>query len=391
MVADAETRVAIGVIRSLGRAGYPVYACSSKPAPLGYRSRYVHASHSCPPYTDPDFIAWLRDFVTRYDIRCIIPGESLMLALRPVYDEFSSLLPYSSDENLTYRGLSKFDVFEYLERSELAAHNLAPHVFVDSGRRPDAHAFAAMSKPLFIKTDRLHARGDGLGIVRSEATAETAAATARLLLDQYDKVLVQGYVQGIAVGAFLLRWNGSILADFMHMRLHELPDTGVSSYRRSWWHPEIIADARAKLEALNWQGVAMMEYRWDGPNGRFALLEMNGRFWGSIHLALFGGVDFPSLLVDAFHGGAPEFASGESARVRARHTFPLEVRYLELRCRDPKHRVWSCFRDMLEFFLLMIDPRVRADMLFPGDRRLYWLRMRQYMVTSLRRLKDRFI
>jgi len=60
-------------------------------------------------------------------------------------------------------------------------------------------------------------------------------------------------------------------------------------------------DALAKIKAMKWQGVGMMEYRWDPTTDQFYFLEMNGRFWGSLHLALFAGVDFPALLLDAFH------------------------------------------------------------------------------------------
>ncbi len=62
----------------------------------------------------------------------------------------------------------------------------------------------------------------------------------------------------------------------------------------------MLEDARLKLEAMDWHGVAMMEYRWDPETDRFYLMEMNARFWAALHLALFSGVNFPLLLADAF-------------------------------------------------------------------------------------------
>jgi len=53
----------------------------------------------------------------------------------------------------------------------------------------------------------------------------------------------------------------------------------------------------------------MVEYRMNPPTGRFALMEVNGRFWGSLPLALHAGADFPMALVRCqSFGGCPELA-----------------------------------------------------------------------------------
>jgi predicted ATP-grasp superfamily ATP-dependent carboligase len=186
-------------------------------------------------------------------------------------------------------------------------------------------------------------------------------------------LLVQGYVPGQGVGAFFLVWNGKIIAEFMHRRIHEVPHTGgVSSLRESWFHPEIRSDALKKITSLGWQGVAMMEYRWDPKTDRFYLMEMNGRFWGSIHLALYAGVDFPTLLLDAFHGRVQQVENQYPRNLYCRHTVPKEFEYVWSRLKDRElswvSKVWSC----AEFFKLSLDPRVYSDLRFPGDTKLYW-------------------
>lgn len=40
--------------------------------------------------------------------------------------------------------------------------------------------------------------------------------------ERFSKWVVQGYLPGQGVGAFVLRWRGQILAQFMHLRLHEV-------------------------------------------------------------------------------------------------------------------------------------------------------------------------
>jgi predicted ATP-grasp superfamily ATP-dependent carboligase len=49
------------------------------------------------------------------------------------------------------------------------------------------------------------------------------------------------------------------------------------------------------LQRISWDGVAMVEYRWDEATGRAVLMEINGRFWGSFPLAVQCGAGFARL------------------------------------------------------------------------------------------------
>jgi hypothetical protein len=54
--------------------------------------------------------------------------------------------------------------------------------------------------------------------------------------------------------------------------------------------------SRALLDRFGWRGVAMVEYKLDRASGTPYLMEVNGRFWGSLQLSIDAGVDFPNLL-----------------------------------------------------------------------------------------------
>jgi predicted ATP-grasp superfamily ATP-dependent carboligase len=60
---------------------------------------------------------------------------------------------------------------------------------------------------------------------------------------------------------------------------------------------ELLGRSERLLDAFGWNGVAMIEYKLDAPTGTPYLMEINGRFWGSLQLAIDSGVDFPALLV----------------------------------------------------------------------------------------------
>jgi ATP-grasp domain-containing protein len=50
------------------------------------------------------------------------------------------------------------------------------------------------------------------------------------------------------------------------------------------------------LKKIGWHGVAMVEFKVERDTGIPRLMEINGRFWGSLQLALDAGVNFPHLL-----------------------------------------------------------------------------------------------
>ncbi len=122
----------------------------------------------------------------------------------------------------------------------------------------------------------------------------------------FTAVLEQQYVAGKGVGAEFLFERGRKLWHFFHERIHEYPlSGGASSYRKSIASPEnLLADAEKLLVALNWHGVAMVEFKLD-PDGQHWLMEINPRFWGSLALAIDAGVDFPMGLLRIARGEKP--------------------------------------------------------------------------------------
>ena len=93
---------------------------------------------------------------------------------------------------------------------------------------------------------------------------------------------------------------------FAHERVHEYPLTGgASSYRRSITPPAaMLHDAEKLLTALNWHGVAMVEFKMDAK-GQYWLMEINPRLWGSLALSIDAGVDFPLGLLQIARGNEP--------------------------------------------------------------------------------------
>ena len=142
-------------------------------------------------------------------------------------------------------------------------------------------------------------------------------------------------------------------------------------------------DALTRIESMDWWGVGMLEYRYAGGND-FHLMEFNARFWGSLHLALFAGVDFPRLLIEVWQGRDVQPVRATTG-VRCRLTFPKELEYLWSLIRDPDVGRLRKAKSLVEAVALSIDPRVHNDFWFPGDRTLYWEALRRTPARLLRK------
>jgi predicted ATP-grasp superfamily ATP-dependent carboligase len=164
--------------------------------------------------------------------------------------------------------------------------------------------------PLVIKPARSVVGREGqrrkTSVRYADSAAELEAVIQELGLGD-GPLLAQMRVEGPGVGVFLLRWNGAIVASFAHRRLREKPPSGgVSVCCESVSAPgPLLEGATRLLEALDWNGVAMIEYKHDLRSGKDYLMEINPRFWGSLQLAIDAGVDFPALLVALAEGRQP--------------------------------------------------------------------------------------
>jgi len=115
--------------------------------------------------------------------------------------------------------------------------------------------------------------------------------------------LIQEFVPGHGVGVGLLFDGTDILVGFQHRRLREYPVEGGVSVQAVAEPVAAVLEAAAVrlLRAVSWQGVAMVEFRWDPARQRAVLMEINGRYWGSLALALKTGIDFPRYEVEWRH------------------------------------------------------------------------------------------
>ena len=162
--------------------------------------------------------------------------------------------------------------------------------------------------------------------------------------EEYGPLIIQRRIpsDGMAIGvSMVFDKNSNLVANFTHKRLHSFPNSGgPSTDRVSIEMPELVAMSEKLLKFLNWQGVAMVEWKIDPLTEIPYLLEINPRFWGSLELAVRSGVDFPRILVDLIRLKTISYPVSQEGANRCRWVFPGEIlRYITSKkeLREPLH------------------------------------------------------
>lgn len=337
LVTDGEQRAALAAVRSLGRAGRRVIVAAARPRSLAGVSRYAARQVRVPdPLGNPQgFVDAIAGVVRQEGAEVLIPiAEPALLAVLDGREAFASCrIPFPSAE--VFRRVSdKAAVLALAPELGIAVpeQRLVRSRAETVGFGADGLGFPLVLKPWSSVADGPAGRRS-LTVVHAADAAELETRIASLP-DQAFPLLAQRRITGPGAGIFLLVWDGEIRARFAHRRLREKPPSGgVSVYSESIAaNADLVARSHRLLQRLGWQGVAMVEYKIDAATGTPYLMEINGRLWGSLQLAIDAGVDFPQLLVACAVGESPAPVSTWRAGVRLRWEWG-NVDYLVTRLR----------------------------------------------------------
>lgn len=164
-------------------------------------------------------------------------------------------------------------------------------------------ACRSIGYPIVVKPSRSRYRTKNgwrnAGVQYANNEAELQTIIAQLVEQEEFPVLLQERIHGEGVGLFLCIHHQETVAAFSHRRLREKPPSGgVSVLSESIpLQKNLQKYSERLLNAMNWKGVAMVEFKKDTRTDEYKLMEINGRFWGSLQLAIESGVNFPALLV----------------------------------------------------------------------------------------------
>lgn len=193
--------------------------------------------------------------------------------------------------------------------------------------------------------------------------------------DQSFAPIAQECIDGDGCAFFALYDRGILNRGFMHRRVREFPAAGgASSCAESVYEQDLFDTGKHLLDALDWHGVAMVEFKRERSTGLLQLMEVNPKFWGSLDLAIAAGVNFP---VDTVR-----LALGESLEPQADYAVNLRFHWPFghgewLHVAERPRAAWRVLQDCL-------NPRVRTNIRLT-DLAPTWRELRHDLSTLRRR------
>jgi predicted ATP-grasp superfamily ATP-dependent carboligase len=386
LVTDGDQRPALAITRSLGRRGLAVLVGEERPASLASSSKYCagHVTYPSPYRTPEAFESFLRELVERKCVDVVIPVTDVTTHL--VARNLAALKRRCATAMPTFKAFDSIaDKWRLMERAESCGIP-TPRTHLVNGIDGLGAVIDRVDYPAVVKPIRSRIRTD-TGWLSTSVQYASSRAELRRLYDRTDYLatypsLIQQRIVGPGLGVFVLCSQGQVLTAFAHRRLREKPPSGgVSVLCESVaLDPELRAQAMRLLGPLGWHGVAMMEYKQDRRTGKAFLMEVNGRFWGSLQLAIDAGVDFPYLTYQLATGRPPDLPGAYKVGLRSRWLLG-DVDHLWLRLfhrgRELEGAAPSRFRTLREF-LKCAAPGLRYDVFGRDDLHPMCFEMRQY-------------
>jgi predicted ATP-grasp superfamily ATP-dependent carboligase len=351
LVTNAEYKHSLAAVRSLGKRGIDVITISQFKHALGFYSRFSKRYyHSPSPNNEKKFIKFLKKVCKKEKIDVILPiGFDSNLTIASNIEELTQYkIPITSKENIITAS-DKWNIFEFAKK-----------VSVDTPSSVKVNN-PSDAKDLGLKFPVVVKGAEGSGFTSYCSRKDDLVSDVKKIRRIYEKmgtqdrnIIVQEFIKGDGYGYFALFNNGKERAYFLHKRIREFPPTGGSSAKAiSVKDRRLRESGKNLLTKLKWHGVAMVEFKKDKKDGKFKLIEINPKFWGSLALAIKCGVDFPYLAAKMAFEGDVKFNNKYKSDMAYRWIFP----------EDTLHTLTNP-RNIFGYLLDSINPLVGGDFRF---------------------------
>lgn len=325
LLTDAQQRKTLAAIRSLGKRGIEVVAAEETRWATSLFSRYCgHRLVSPNPIRRPeDYFKWLEATMRKYPCDVFFPMDdgSMEVAVRYKRQlENYCRLPIPEEDS-------------YFKASDKALATMialkagldCPKTSVLNNLDELDRVASSLRFPVIIKPRKSSGSRGIVLVLRKEDLSSHYLRVHR----EYPFPLIQEYIRaGEKYDVCLLfDYSSQLKAFFVQREVRCFPlERGPSTVQESVWRPDLVEKAACLMKRLNWRGVAEVEFIVDPGDGRVVFMEINPRFWGSLHTAVLAGVDFPWLLYRlAMDGGKVEEVCRYTVGVKCRWLLPGDI------------------------------------------------------------------
>lgn len=295
---------------------------------LVLRTRYCDVPIVIPSPGAPDYPAQLTAKIHRYAPDVVIPvGYHSVSTLAALEEDLPAstaiLLPPTESIDIA---LNKTRTLRLADELGIRVPTDFTHLVRTAIRNDDQSGLNSLPYPVFLKLAQ-EIGGNLTGTANS--SSELVNKFKMMASEGYgDDILVQEFIdtEVFTYGCGLLYCEGEPVLEFQHVETRSVPRLGGSATRvHIESHDEVSESSRSLLDALGWEGPALVEFKKDS-SGNMVLMEINPKFWASYALASRNGYRFGSSIVEHTTGMKPR--SEHTPQSTGKMAFPLrEMRF----------------------------------------------------------------
>ena len=301
LITDGDMKVSVPVLRSLAKKNIETGVAATNKRAICFFSRYCKNRLLYPsPRENRDlFLKVIRKIVEKNNFDFLFPvGEWTLV---PISENREKIIPHIKLPIASREAIRR--TFDKSLTLKLAIDENVPipkSYFINSFQDLQ-DASKKVSYPAVIKSRWSWVWKEN----KASFSRPKYVNSPQELLSAYETVhddfpfpVIQEYIPGNAYHVGVLCSHSRLRAVCCIKEYRTIPVSGgYATFRETVQLDHKMKEfALRLLKALDWHGVAEVEFKLDPRDSVPKFMEINGRFWGSLELAVASGVDFPYLL-----------------------------------------------------------------------------------------------
>lgn len=330
IVTDGSYLHTLAIARYLGRQGIEVYPITNSKTAVCLYSKYCQKGLIAPsPERQDEYIKFLRQVTKDGLVDLLIPvGARATYVIAKNKRELEQIIKVEiADRDSIALALNKRRTYELAERMGVPyPRTIYPQTFEELEELSQNLDYPVVIKGLFEA---------GRQIVDYPSSSEEFVRKYHTMCEQNNfkpgsLPMIQEYIRADSVWSFSAVYQKGICKRvFMFKEIRSCPvKGGVASYAESFYDQRLKEYGMVLLDALNWHGVAHVEFKPETKTGELKLMEINPKFWAATDVALKAGVNFPYYLCQMARGEELEYSEEYNRNLRFHFPFSRELQHI---------------------------------------------------------------
>ncbi|MAX71351.1 MAG: hypothetical protein CMC76_09670 [Flavobacteriaceae bacterium] len=301
LISDGEHPLLTQVVYCLSKSSnIRVYVVSKNDKVPMKHSRYIHKFFHVPEFENSEkWFNHLDGIIEKNDIDIVMPisedGILFLLDHKNSWDNFNKTTILTSSEYYK-KGINKAELAQHMKTFDIPC----PSTYIlKNGTIVDGDV-KSLSFPCIVKPAS-GISGEGIHIFKEPSELKDFVLTTS------KTYVIQEFINGYDIDCSVLCKDGQIIANTIqkgseYENRRFAPPIGIGFL----YNEDLLDVVKKLMRSLQWSGLAHIDLRFDSDTNTFKVIEINGRFWGSVDASMLVGVNFADLYIRVSLGESVE-------------------------------------------------------------------------------------